>query len=149
MADSVNTNLYTGKGGKAQEVFIRKVRRGWVDLKKNTQRHLTEGVSQYEYLQEIGKLMDGQAARLLEEFIDDWDYSNEGGTYYEEVVTREAARDKWRAYYHHRACYNMRCGNSTAPGPPPVRPDQLDDPIVEPNEVEEFLEELLQKFQAS
>ena len=67
---AAKSGLYTGKGGKVQEVFIRKARRGWVDLKKDTQRHLSEGVSQYEYLQELGDLMDGQAARLLEEFID-------------------------------------------------------------------------------
>ena len=37
----------------------------------------------------------------------------------------------------------------SAPGPVPLRLDQLDDPIAKPNELEEFLEELLTKFQAS
>ena len=46
---TAKSGLYTGKGGKVQEVFIRKARRGWVDLKKDTQRHLTEGVSHYEH----------------------------------------------------------------------------------------------------
>ena len=43
----------------------------------------------------------------------------------------------------------MRCTHSSAIGPASLRPDQLDDPIPEPNEVDKFLEELLTKFQAS
>ena len=73
--------------------------------------------------------MDGQAARLLEEFIDAWDPNNKEGQYYEEALSREAIRDKWRVYYHHRATYNMRCTHMSALGPAPLRSDQLDDPI--------------------
>ena len=64
-------------------------------MKKDTQRHLTKGVSQYEYLQEVEDLMDGQAARLLEEFIDAWDPNNKEGQYYEEALRRESIRE-WR-----------------------------------------------------
>lgn len=65
---------------------IRKVRRGWVDLNKNTLRLLSEGVSPYEYPQEIGDVMDDKAARLLEDFTDTWDPNNVEGDFYEEAV---------------------------------------------------------------
>ena len=90
-----------------------------------------------------------QAARLLEEFIDAWDPNNKEGQYYEEALSREAIRDKRRVYHHHRATYDMKCTHMSTTRPAPRRPDQLDDPIPKPNEVDEFLEELLTKFRAS
>ena len=61
------SKLYNGKGGKAKNFFVHAARRGWTDLKLNTARHVTRGVTLYEYVQTLSDLLDGQAARLLED----------------------------------------------------------------------------------
>ena len=89
-------SLYSGKPGIQQELFFRHAREGWVDLLEDTQRHITRGLTQYEYLKKLGALTTGQAKRLLNEFMDSRDPKDLDNEFYEDVVSREAVRDVWR-----------------------------------------------------
>ena len=86
-------SLYLGKPGIQQELFFRQAREEWVDLHEDTQRHITRGQTQYEYLKKLGALTTGQATRLLNEFVDSWDPKDLDNEFYEDAVSREAVRD--------------------------------------------------------
>ena len=47
-------SLYSGKPGIQHEEFFRQAREGWVELQEDTQRHITMGQTQYEYLKKWG-----------------------------------------------------------------------------------------------
>ena len=47
-------SMYLGKPGIQQELVFRQAREGWVDLQEDTQRHITRGQTQYEYLKKLG-----------------------------------------------------------------------------------------------
>ena len=49
-------SLYSGKPGIQQEEFFRQAREGCVDLQEDTQRHITRGQTQYEYLKKNGDI---------------------------------------------------------------------------------------------
>ena len=142
-------SLYSGKPGIQQEEFFRQAREGWVDLQEDTQKHITRGQTQYEYLRKLGALTTGQAKRLLNEFVDSWNPKAHDNEFYEEAVSREAVRDVWRKYYRLRAIHDMKCTRMTRPGRAPVAPDLRPDPIEEPEELEEFLLLVAQTFQSS
>ena len=64
--DSVNTaKLYDGDGGNAQTEFILDSEVGWEQVVNNPNLHVTEGVSQYEYLKTLLPRLTGQAKKLL------------------------------------------------------------------------------------
>ena len=86
-------SLYSRKPGIQQEQFFRHAREGWVDLQEDTQRHITWGQTQYEYLKKLGTLTTGQAKRLLNEFVDSWDPKDLDNEFYEDAMSREAIRD--------------------------------------------------------
>ena len=89
---------------------------GWVDLQEDTQKHITRGQSQYEYLKKLGALTTGQARRLLDDFVDSWDPKDLGNEFYEDAISREAVQDVWRKYYRLRAIYDMKCTRMARPG---------------------------------
>ena len=132
-------SLYSGKPGIQQEQFFKHAREGWVDLQEDTQRHITRGHTQYEYLKKLGTLTFGQAKRLLNEFVDSWDPKDLNNEVYEEVVSREAIRDVWRKYYRLRAIHDMKCTRMARPGHAPVAPNLKPDPSEELEELKEFL----------
>ena len=142
-------SLYSGKPGIQQEEFFRQAREGWVDLQEDTQRHLTRGQTQYEYLKKVGALTSGQAKRLLNEFVDSWNPKDLDNDFLEEAVSREAIRDVWRKYYRLRAIHDMKCTRMANPGRAPVAPNLRPDPIEEPEELEEFLQLVAETFQSS
>ena len=142
-------SLYSGKPGIQQEQFFRQAREGWVDLQEDTQRHITRGQTQYEYIKKLGTLTFGQAKRLLNDFVDSWDPKDHDNELYEEAVSREAIRDVWRKYYRIRAIHDMECTRMARPGRAPVAPDLRPDPIEEPEELKEFLLLVAETFQSS
>ena len=139
-------SLYLGKPGIQQELFFRQAREGWVDLQEDTQRHITRGQTQYEYLKKLGALTTRQARRLLNEFVDSWDPKDLDNEFYEDAVSREAVRDIWRKYYRLRAIYDMKCTRMARPGRAPVAPDLRPDPIEVPEELKEFLHLVAETF---
>ena len=130
---------YTGDGSNDQRICIKDVRIGWRSLLSDPMKQLGNGISQYEYLESLGPKLGGQARRLLDNYIEKWDYRALGNISYEEAVRREASRSKWRNFYKAKSVFDLR-QIQVAPGEePPVSPDELDNPILEPAELEEFL----------
>ena len=139
-------SLYSSKPGIQQKLFFRQAREGWVNLQEDTQRHITRGQTQYEYLKKLGALTLGQARRLLNEFVDSWDPKALDNEFYEDLVSREAVRDVWRKYYRLRAINDTKCTRMARLGRAWVAPDLRRDPIEEPEELEEFLHLVAETF---
>ena len=137
--NSVNDKKFTGDGSNEQRIFIKDASIGWRNLLNDPMKQLANGIAQYEYLESLGPRMGGQARRLLDNFIDKWDYRDESNPFSEEAVTREASRAKWRHYYKAKSVYDLRQIQVQTGGPSPVQPDLLDDPILEPSKLDEFL----------
>ena len=78
--------------------------------------------------------------------MDSWDPKDLVNEFYEVVVSREAVRDVWRKYYRLRAIYDMKCTRMARPACAPVAPDLRPDPLEEPEELEEFLELVVETF---
>ena len=90
-------------------------------------KQLGNGISQYEYLESLGPKLGGLARRLLDNYVDKWDYRDMGNLFYEDAVTREASRSKWRNFYKAKAVFDLRQIQVAPRGVPPVQLDQLDD----------------------
>ena len=65
---------YTGDGSNEQRFFINDARIGWRSLLSDPMKQLGNGIAQYEYLESLGSKLGGQARRLLDNYIDKWDY---------------------------------------------------------------------------
>ena len=98
---------YTGDGGNAQRIFIKDAQVGWKNILDDLNRHLSNGASQYAYLESLLNRLGGQARRLLDIYLNKWDWLNEDNVYYEEATTREAARAVWCAYYKAKAVHDL------------------------------------------
>ena len=84
----------------------------------------------------------------MDNYVDKWDYRNSSNLFYEDAVTRAASRSKWRNFYKAKSVFDLRQIQVAPRGVPPVQPDQLDDPILEPPELE-FLTIIQETFQAA
>ena len=147
--NSVSDKKCTGDGSNEQRIFIKDARIGWRNLLNDPMKQWANEIAQYEFLESLGPRMGGQARRLLDNFIDKWDYRDKADPFYEEAVTREASRAKWRDYYKAKSIYDLRQIQVQTGGPSPVQPDLLDDPILEPAELDEFLAIIHENFQAA
>ena len=127
-------------------IFIKDARIGWRSLLSDPMKQLGNGISQYEYLESLWSKLGGQARRLLYNYIDKWDYRDISNLFYEEAVTREASRAKWRNFYKAKSIFDLRQIQVAPGGVQPVQPDQLDDPNSEPPDLEEFLTVIQETF---
>ena len=141
--------LYTGDGGTAQRRFILDSMVGWKVLKRDSQNHLAQGIAQYDYLETIQAKLGGQARRLLEKFLKKWDPNDDNNSNIRLAEQREEDRQIWRLWYKEIAAYNLgRVNTPNMPNPEPVRPDLYpQDPIEEPPDLKEFMDELKEAFQ--
>ena len=75
----------------------------YLAVQSDPNRHLAEGVTQYNYSEYLGMKLSGQARHVLENFLkiflDKWDHTNADTVDYEDAVTCEASRDVWRVFY--------------------------------------------------
>ena len=92
--------LYDGNGGEKQRTSIKNTQIGWMDIKMDSQLHIIEGVSQFEYLESLGAKLIREARQALDTFLDKWNRGDATNPKYEEAVKREAARKLWRAWYN-------------------------------------------------
>ena len=99
---------YTGDGSNEQRIFIKDARIGWRSLLSDPMKQLGNGFAQYEYLESLGPKLGGQARRLLDNYIDKWDYRDIGNLFYEDAVTREASWSKWRKFYKAKSIFDLR-----------------------------------------
>lgn len=57
------------------------------------------GVTQFEYLSDVGNQLTREARRVLDNYLDKWDFDNMENPSYEEAFKREIDRDVWRTWY--------------------------------------------------
>lgn len=112
-------------------------------------KHMGDGISQYEYLESLLPRLGGQARRLLDNFIDKWSWRKDDNPFNLEATAREADRALWRTFYMEKAVHNLRRVQVAKSAPAPLRPDQLEDPIDDPMELEEFLTIIMTAFQSA
>ena len=99
---------YKKYGGNAQRILIKDAQVGWENILDDLNRHLSNGASQNAYMESLLNRLGGQAKRLLDIYLNKWDWLNEDSIYYEEATTREAARAVWRAYHKAKAVHDLR-----------------------------------------
>ena len=51
--------MYTGDGDNAQRFFIKDAQMGWKNILNDLNRHLSNGASQYEYLESLLNRLGG------------------------------------------------------------------------------------------
>ena len=88
----IQDKKYSGDGGNEQRIFIKDARIGWRQVLNNPKLHLSNGITQYEYLETLGPRLGGQARQLLDNFIDRWDFHDHEQPYYEAALVRETQR---------------------------------------------------------
>ena len=143
------SDKYCGEGGNPQRFFIADANKGWSDLKADASKHLIVGQTQLDCIKSLGSKMDGQARRVLENFVATWDFVNPLNANLVQAAAREMLRAPWRAYYKSLAVYTMRLTNITNPGAVLASPNTLVVLVPEPAELEEFLTLLDLTFQAA
>ena len=140
---------YTGDGGNAQRIFILDAQVGWKVLVKDATQHLGGGISKYDYMEGLLNRLGGQARRLLEKYLFRWNWLQDDNPNILNAVAREADRQILRIFYQERVAYNLGRVHMVVPCPNPVKPDLMEeDPIDEPSDLEEFLDELQIAFQS-
>ena len=93
--------------------------------------------------------MGGQARRLLDNYVDRWDYRNEENIHYRAATQRKVVRAQWRVFYKAKAVFDLRQVQVVTVEVAPISPDALDPPVEEPPELDEFLEIIQETFQAA
>ena len=93
--------------------------------------------------------MEGQARRVLENYVKPWDHTNPLNANVLPAAAREVLRVPWRQYHKLLAVYTMRLINITNLGPVPASPDSQAIPIIEPPRSEKFMKSVNTTFQAT
>ena len=112
-------------------------------------RHLSIGVTQYDYLETLGAKLGGQARRVFDNYVDKWDHTNAENPNYEDALTIEANRAMWRSYYKRKAVLNLRQIQPAVGGAVLVRPDELENLVEEPAKLDDFLSIIQDNFEAA
>ena len=97
----------------------------------------------------MGSKMEGQARRVLENFVELWDHTNPLNANVVPAAARNLLRVPWRQYYKALAVYTMQLTNIINPGVVPTSLDSLSITILEPPKLEEFLRLVNTTFQAA
>ena len=101
----------------------------------NPNLHVTEGVSEYEYLKTLLPKLTGQAKKLLTLYLKEWDWRIATNSNLHAAWLRELDRMEWRAFYKKRVVHDIRATTVVKQPPPPVRPDSLEEnPVLEPRD---------------
>ena len=80
--------------------FLKNAQAGWKNVRRESQRHILEGVTQFEYLSDVGAQVIGEARKVLYNFLDKWDSEDSTNPNFEEAVKREVASALWKTWYN-------------------------------------------------
>ena len=123
---AVKFTAYDGNSGAEQRTFNRDAQIGWRDIRRESQEHLIEGVSQYEYQERVGSKLTGEAKKVLNSFLNKWQWTNRKNPNLEKATEREGAHALWRKFYHKTGAWTMKMIHSSTTAPRLVRPDQME-----------------------
>ena len=65
---------YNGNSGLDQRSFIKNTEIGLKHLKRDASKHTSEGVSHYEFLEDLGVKVEGEARKVLDQYLDRWNW---------------------------------------------------------------------------
>ena len=88
----MKSEKYCGEGGNPQRDFIADAKKGWSDLKSDASKHLIVGQTHFDYIKSLGAKMEGQARRVLENYVEAWDHTNLLNINLARAVAREVLR---------------------------------------------------------
>ena len=71
--------------------------------------------------------------------MDKWNYKKDSNPNIRDAIDREEDRKVWKTYRMDKAVYNLGRVHAVKSVPNPTPPDELADPIEEPDDVEEFI----------
>ena len=69
---------YDGNGGNEQRIFIKDAKIGWKAIIADATKHVSVGFTQFDYWETLGAKLGGQARRVLDNYVEKWDCTNEG-----------------------------------------------------------------------
>ena len=97
-------------------MFILNTKIGWKRLKKDSSKHAFEGVSQYEYLEDVTTKLSEEARGVLDRYLPIWKWveGRSPNPNIEMAKEREADRNLWFIYYNKMATWSWRMGNTTS-----------------------------------
>ena len=147
--NTIMEEKYTGDGGVAQRNFIKDAQVGWKAIVNDPQKHLGGGVSQYDYMESLLNRLGGQARRVLSNVLDRWDFKKDKNPNILNARAREEDRKVWKTFRMDKAVYNLGRVHMVKPVPNPTPPDERDDPIDEPEDLEEFITAMETSFQSA
>ena len=79
---------------------------GLTSIRWNVQ-HIFIGQTQFDVIKSLGAKMEGQARRVLENYVETWDHTNPLNVNLVPDAAREVLRVSWRAYYKALIVYSM------------------------------------------
>ena len=71
--------------------------------------------------------------------MEKWNYKKDSNPNIRNATDREEDRKVWKTYRMDKAVYNLGRVHAVKPVPNPTSPDELADPIEEPEDLEEFI----------
>ena len=120
---------------------------GWEQVVNNPNLHVTEGVSQYEYLKTLLPRLTGQAKKRLTLYLKEWDWRIPTNPNLLAAKLRELDRMVWRAFYKQRAVHDIRATTVVKQPPPPERPDSMvEQEVMEPPNLQGFFDRMKSSF---
>lgn len=141
------TALYSGDGGRKQEIFIQDLKSAWKHHQTLAASHLRNGTSHIDYLESSRTSLTGQARVVLTRYLQKWDHQNKNSSNVNSAIRREADREKWRQWYKNIATYDLgRVHNPSSNKAAPRKPDEQAPQILEPPNLLEFIETIESTF---
>ena len=81
--------------------------------------------------------------------LDKWDYKKDSNPNIQNALDREEDRKVWKTYRMEKSVYNLERVHMVKPVPNPTPVDEMDDPIEEPEDLEEFIVAMETSFQSA
>ena len=83
---------------------------------------------------------------MLSNILDKWDYKKDSNPNIRNAMDREEDRKVWKTYRMEKAVYNLGRVHMVRPVPNPTPPNELDNPVEEPEDLEEFMQAMETSF---
>ena len=138
-----NITKYSGEGGAVQRAFVREIRAAYHRMLRSPCEHQLNGFGEWEFINQLGEVLRGEAKDVLAAFQDDWDFENEENVNIDAADDAERRRQIWREYRcDHTAFKTLRTGSGYQVEP--IKPWEN-----EPRDLDRFIDALRERFRSS
>ena len=105
MASVAAMKLYDGDGGNGQQEFIHKTGVGWKRVLNTLDLHVSNGQTQFEYIEGLIGKLDGTAKKCHRLYVEKQDWTKGDNPDLQDAIIREQDRAHWRVYYKAKAIH--------------------------------------------